>query len=176
VVTLHALHLIEGCDSKEACSWFVADGEAGLELHLVGRRRVQLRCDADGIWRGTQGAFTVELRPEGEIASAAVSPLGAAALLIAGEILGRAGPVPDAIWRDQVVTLATLAALDPALLADLHSSASCPPVDGPRARLARAALERHGALPQGTPAPRAGSGWLAHSGDIDAQTERMPKR
>jgi hypothetical protein len=66
-----------------------------------------------------------------------------------------------------------LAGLEAALPAFLQA---CAAGEGARARLAQAALARHAATPAPHAPPRAGTGWLAWSGDIDMQTERVPKR
>lgn len=178
-VAFRPQHVIEGGSPDERC-WFVADGTDGPELRVVARGLLTcaLRPAADGIWRGVAGAFDVELHPEipdyaRDLAATSATDESAALLAIADRLLDGAGPQDHGETSDVVVTLAVLAGLDAALASHLARRAEGP---SHAAAVARAALARHGAAGGASAVVRRGSGWLAPSGNISAQSEAVPRR
>ncbi|MDR3466126.1 MAG: hypothetical protein P4M07_09295 [Xanthobacteraceae bacterium] len=176
VVTLRPQHVVEGGSPDERC-WFVADGANGPELRIVARGLLTcaLRRAADGIWRGTAGAFSVELHPEvPDFARGREAPAGETAVLLAAvdRLLDGAGPDSSGEQGDLAVTLAVLAGLDDALVPHLARRAEGP---SHAAAAARAALARLQASP-GAAMVRRGSGWLSPSGNLSTQTEPVPRR
>jgi len=175
VVTLRPQHVIEGGSPDERC-WFVADGP---ELRVVARGLLTcaLRRAEHGVWRGSAGPFTVELHPEvppfARGLEAAAADGAAALIAVADRLLDRAGPQSRGDDSDLVVALATLAELDPALVAHLARRAEGP---SHAAAAARAALTRGRASAASSAPPRRGSSWLATSGNISAQSEPIRRR
>lgn len=136
-----------------------------------------LRRAADGVWRGTAGAFAVELHPEQpdymRDIDATAADTSAALLAIADRLLDGAGPQAHHEDGDLAVTLAVLAALDAALVAHLERRAEGP---SHAAATARATLLRLRASAHPPVAAQRGSGWLAPSGNLAAQSEAVPRR
>jgi hypothetical protein len=175
VALLPAHRIGEGASATERY-WFVGDSVDGPELRIVGKGALScaLRQDSDDIWRGKAGEFTVELQPllPGYIAGLAALGADAPWRDIAEAVLAagaRLSPGTD-LARDHVATLATLAGLNDAVLADLRTRQNDD--------LAQAALARHTAL-YGDAAPRAvtpGTGWQAPSGSLDLHYETIRRR
>src|SRR5664279_2317191 len=96
-----------------------------------------------------------------------------ALLATADQLLDCAGMLSGDDYHDLVVTLATLAGLDPALSAYLETRTTGP---SNASALARAALARYRSMPR-TPATfGAGSGWRTPPVNMGAQSEAVPKR
>ncbi len=179
VVTLRACHRIEGDSPVDERYWFVADSNDGLELRLIARGLLScaLRREAGAGWRGVAGRLAVELHPEIPDYALGLNSTTKdstdALLAIVDELLDDAGSLSADESDDIVVTLATLARFDPALPLYLESRAAG---TSNASGLAGTALAKYQSELRTTSAVQAGTGWQVKPGNINLQSEAVPKR
>lgn len=183
VVTFLPAHRLEGCGGTE-WYWFVRDGASGPVLCIsgLGNLSCALPSDGHGIWRGPAGQFSMEIRPAeaGRPASVQASAATEAWLEVTDGVLqaGSRHGEQAAEAMAHVITLATLAALNDAVVAHLKACAADRRGSSSVTRLAVQALERHAA--NGAPiSPKAvapGTGWRSYGIKFSQSSEAIPRR